>query len=553
MTNIEISQELINEILQRQSGLCAFTGKKFDNPVEESKIFAINPDAGDNIDNLVAIWVNADLTPIKKGNEFITPIRKYFFPYANFANYNDEEKFSEIESEVNKVKELSESDENLRFSINQYRNLLKFIPSLNMSEEFAEKINNIIHTELKVLEERNSKIRNEINEASQKFFDEYKGKIEAVLNTANKWQNLREARTHLMSFQKEINDVATKISKNTIEEVKKLIADAFNKITQRQISERENYEMECSDNYLQLKNAFEKIIATLPESKDFPASRQELINAQKLISTKTLKRNQQEELYQMIRNGFELLGKNQEVDKTTFLNEANENYAKLSPLVENAINIAQSADTFKEARETLIAAQTSIKGITLTKEQRDDLYGKIRVVFEKINIEQEGEREQFLKESDENFNKLMAKINAEKEKLNDNPHFKTIRENLLTIQSEIKVWKLKTDNRNKLYEALKDTFKALDEKRNEFFENQKKARKSKYETLLKNLKDKLEKLNQAIELDKAELSKYSEQIQDENSEDKEEISNKIEILKSKISEKDKRIQETKDRIAEIEA
>ncbi len=552
MTNIEISQERINEILQRQGGLCAFTGKKFDNPVEESKIFAINPDAGDVSDNLIAVWVNADLTPIKKGNEFITPVRKYFFPYANFANYNDEEKFSEIENEAKKVKEQSEPDESLRFSINQYRNLLKLIPSLNLSDEFNEKINNIIHTELKVLEERNAKIRNEINEASQKFFDEYKAKVEGVLQTTNKWQNLREARTQLMAFQKEINEIATKISKNTIEEIKKLIADAFNTITQRQISERENYEMECSDNYLQLKNAFDKILATLPDSKDFPASRQDLINAQKLIPTKTLKRNQQEELYQMIRNGFELLGKNQEIDKTTFLNEANENYAKLLPLVENAINVAQTADTFKEARETLIAAQTSIKGITLTKEQRDDLYGKIRIVFEKINTDQEGEREQFLKESEENFGKLIAKINAEKEKLEDNPHFKTIRENLLTIQSEIKVWKLKTDNRNKLYEALKETFKSLDEKRNDFFDNQKKAKKSKFETLLKNLKDKLAKLTEAIELDKAELEKYSEKIQDENSENKEDISNQIEILKSKISEKDKRIQETKERIAEIE-
>jgi hypothetical protein len=552
MTNIEISQERINEILQRQSGLCSFTGKKFDNPVEESKIFAITPDAGENIDNLVAVWVNADFTTIKKGNEFITPVRKYHFPYANFNNYNDEEKYSEIENEVSKVKEHSEPDERLRTSINQYRNLLKIIPSLNMSDAFTERINDVIHSELKVLEERNAKIRNEINETSQKFFDEYKAKIEAVLEITNKWQNLRNARTQLMEFQKDIIEISAKISKNSIEEVKKLIAEAFNTITQRQISERENYEMECSDNYLQLKNAFDKILVTLPDSKDFSASRQELINAQKLISTKTLKRNQQEELYQMIRNGFELLGKNQEVDKTIFINEANENYGKLLPLVENAINVAQTTDTFKESRETLIAAQTSIKGITLTKEQRDDLYGKIRVVFEKINIDQEGEREHFLKESEENFGKLIAKINAEKEKLEDNPHFKTIRENLLTIQSEIKVWKLKTDNRNKLYEALKDTFKALDEKRNDFFDNQKKAKKSKFETLLKNLKDKLEKLTEAIEYDKTELEKYDTMNQDENSENKEEISNKIEILKSKISEKDKRIQETKERIAEIE-
>jgi len=550
MTNIELSIEKINEVVQRQNGLCAISGKKFDQINDEVKVFALSPDT-EQLDNLVAVWVNADLSNLKKGNEFIQPIRKYLFPYANFSNYNDEEKIKDLTEEYEKLISIEYSEDNLKPVITHLRQIIKLAKELGIDESKWNKITEI-NQKLKKFEEANAKIRAEINEASQKFIEKYKAKIDELLKTENKWQELRNARQKLVNLQKEISTNVSKVSKNAVEDIKKLIADAISSITQRQIQERENYEMECSDNYLQLKTMFESIIATIPTSKDFAKTRQELIDAQKLISTKTLKRNHQEELYQIIRNGFEQLTHIQEADKANFLNEANENYAKLLPLVENAINIALSTDTFKEAREALIAAQTSIKGMTLTKEQRDELYGKIREVFEKINVQQEEERTQFFKESEENFQKLMSKIQAEKEKLFNNPHFKTIRENLLTIQSEIKVWKLRTDNRNKLYETLKEVFKLLDEKRNEFFESQKKQKKSKYEVLLKNLKEKYEKLLQAIQLDREELATLEQEIQNIDESQKDEYNGKIEILKSKIEEKEKRISETKQRIEEIE-
>lgn len=550
MTNIELSHEKISEVIQRQNGLCAVSGKKFEEINDEIKVYALSG-ASDNIDNLVAIWVNADLSNFKTDNEFITPLRKYAFPYANFANYNDDEKINDLLAEYEKLNSIQHSEENLKPVITHLKGVIKLAKDLGIDETKWNLLPEITQ-KLKSYEEQNAKIRAEINEASQKFIEKYKAKIDELLQTQNKWQELRNARQKLVNLQKEISTNISKVSKNAVEDIKKLIADGISSITQRQIQERENYEMECSDNYLQLKTKFESILATIPTTKDFTKTRQDLIEAQKSISSKTLKRNHQEELYQIIRNGFEQLTQIQDADKANFMNEANENYAKLLPLVENAINIAQTTDTFKEAREALIAAQTSIKGITLTKEHRDELYGKIREVFEKVNVQQEEERTQFFKESEDNFQKLLAKIETEKEKLFNNPHFKTIRENLLTIQSEIKVWKLRTDNRNKLYETLKEAFKTLDEKRNEFFEAQKKQKKNKYEVLLKNLKEKYEKLIEAIELDKQELAKLEQDNTGEDEIAKEDKNNKIEILKSKIEEKEKRIQETKQRIQEIE-
>lgn len=552
MTNIELSHEKIKEVVQRQNGLCAVSGKKFEEINDEIKVYALTTGAVDEIDNLVAIWINADLADFKSGNEFIVPSRKYSFPYANFTSYDDQEKINDLNAVYEKFNNTQHNDENIKPVINHLKGILKLAKDLAIDEGKWNLLPEIVQ-KLQSFEEQNARIRAEISETSQKFLEKYKARIDELLQTQNKWQELRNARQKLVSVQKEISTSVSKVSKNAIEDIKKQIADAISSITQRQIQERENYEMECSDNYLQLKTKFESILSTIPDAKDFTKTRQDLIEAQKTISSKTLKRNHQEELYQIIRNGFEQLTQIQDADKANFMTEANENYSKLLPLVDNAINIAQTTDTFKEAREALIAAQTSIKGITLTKEHRDELYGKIREVFEKVNVQQEEERTHFFKESEENFQKLFAKIEAEKEKLLNNPHFKTIRENLLTIQSEIKVWKLRTDNRNKLYETLKEAFKSLDERRNEFFDTQKKQKKNKYDVLIKNLKEKYDKLVEAIQLDKDELAKMEQiLVNSENEELSPENENRKEILKSKIEEKEKRIQETMQRIQEIE-
>jgi hypothetical protein len=553
MTTVDLSQERITELLQRQNGLCGLTGKKFEGSNEDIQIFSLFPNTNnEELDNFVIIWKNADLSLIKK-NDAATPIRKYFFPYANFSDYNDEQKSKDILEELNNLIELSKDDAHLKNSIFQMRNLIKTVQSLNFQSENYKKLIDEINVNLSEAEKRFSIIRNQMNEESSKFFNKYKSKIDELMETQPKWEKLRAARQKLMLLQKEISDTKQHISRNTIEDLKKLITDALNFISQKQIAERENYEMECSDNYLKLKNKFEKLIATISETTDYSKIRQDLIDAQKMISANTLKRNHQEELYQMIRNGFDILSQNQEKEKSSFMQEANENYSKLSPLVDNAIKIATSTDTFKEARETLIAAQTSIKGMALTKEQRDELYGKIREVFEKINVLQEQERNEFLKVSEENYQKLIDKINLEKQKILDNPHFKTIRENLLTIQSEIRVWKLKTDHRNKLYNHLKDIFTILDAKRNEFFESQNKEKKSKIDNASKNLSLKMKKLEEAIQIDKDELDKLQNQIsQESNQEIITDLQDKISRINLRISEKQKRIDEIKEKLEEIQ-
>ena len=384
-----------------------------------------------------------------------------------------------------------------------------------------------------------SKVKTDV----QNFFDSYKKKIENIQNIQPKWQNLRSARQKLLTIQKDLTKQPDYIPRGVIETLQRMLAEALSSITQSQIAERENYEMECSDNYLQLKSFFENIIQTLDSSTDLTKSRQQLIEAQRIISTKTLKRSQQEDLFQMIRSGFDILLAKQEKEKEKFKEEANQNYDKIAPLVENAIQIANSTDSFKEAKEVLTAAQNSVRDVLLTKEQRDELFGKLRTIFSEINQKYDLEREEFAKISDENFTLLKEKIEKINEKLANNPHFKSVREELLTLQSEIKVMQLKYDHRNKLYTMMRLTFKDLDEKRTEYFEKRDNSKKSgSSNSLIKNLEEKLSILKSTIEADKAELTELQNNLQESN------LMQKNEILLSRIGEKEKRIKETHSRL-----
>ncbi|MCE5304358.1 MAG: hypothetical protein ABFD61_03240 [Chloroherpetonaceae bacterium] len=388
-----------------------------------------------------------------------------------------------------------------------------------------------------------------VKETSQVFFDSYKKKIDNIQRIQPKLQNLRNARQKLLSLQKELNNPPNEIPRSVIENLQRAIADAFSNITQSQIAERENYEMECSDNYLQLKSLFENINQTIEASDDLTKSRQQLIDAQRIISTKVLKRTQQEELYQIIRSGFDFLLAKQEKEKEKFNQEAKQNYERIAPLVDNAIQIANSTDSFKEAREVLTAAQNSVRDVLLTKEQRDELFGKLRTILNDINQKYDQEREEFSKISDANFNQLKDKIEQESAKLSNNPHFKSIRENLLTIQGEIRVMKLRYEHRNKLYALLKQTFTELDEKRTEYFDkrdNTKRPNNSQF--LIRNLEEKLSILKSTLDADKSDLAELQKDLENPEVEKNDELVQRNKILLSKINEKEKRIKETMNKL-----
>ena len=80
MSETVLNNDIKRTIWERQSGMCALTGKKFDefNESIEANFIFVNPDEAnpDDLNNIVMVWKSQELP---KGK-----LHKYHFPYANF-------------------------------------------------------------------------------------------------------------------------------------------------------------------------------------------------------------------------------------------------------------------------------------------------------------------------------------------------------------------------------------------------------------------------------------------------------------------------------------
>ena len=79
----ELSTEQKRSIWERQNGMCALTGKKFETFDEtlEADYLLISPDSPHEIDNSVLVIKSGELSPVKR----TSPDGKVFFKKVPFA------------------------------------------------------------------------------------------------------------------------------------------------------------------------------------------------------------------------------------------------------------------------------------------------------------------------------------------------------------------------------------------------------------------------------------------------------------------------------------
>lgn len=272
------------------------------------------------------------------------------------------------------------------------------------------------------------------------------------------------------------------------------------------------------------------------------------------LRAKKLKRDQREELFQVIRTAFEDVNKRQDEERSTFEGETTENYAKLKKIVDEAIAFAQSTEEFSAAREQLINAQNAIKGVKLKREQRDDLYAQIRVVFEDLNSKQSQDRTEYDKECNDNYQKLTQKVDDCFALVLGITDFKLIRETMITVQSEVKIAKLKKEQRSELFSRIREAFNQFDKKKDEFFSKRKDERKGKLGEIKSNLVDKLERFKELLNKDQEQLEIFKSKIEEANGDEAiiADYTNRINAMNTRIEEKNKNIEDTIKRIEDID-
>lgn len=472
------------------------------------------------------------------------------------GNYETDEQYQaalegitkEVDDVISYVKESTDWKEN-RARLSDVKERLKiFFLKDGDNNRLSESINQC----LELINARQDEERERYDKETHENYIAIKEKLEPILQNAKEGTDFRHSREILIQAQNEFKNV--KLRRSQRDEFYNMINASLEEINQKQAEERENYEMECIENYHNMKLKVEQAVDFAAKSPSFAKGRETLINAQGMIKSLKLKRDQREELYQTIRDSFEALNKRQSEEREVFEHETENNYITVKKVVDDAIEFANTTDEYREAREQLINAQKAIKGVKLKREQRDELFAAIRAVFEVINEKQTEEREEFDKESDENYKKLTEKVDECFNLLETPKEFRVIRDALITAQSEVKLVKLKKEQRNELFARIREAFSIFDKKKENYFENKKDEKKNRIESIKGNLELKMRRLEESLMRDKDSLNFQNDRLNEANGNETlvADINEKIESIMFRMKEKEARISETKERLDDID-
>lgn len=408
---------------------------------------------------------------------------------------------------------------------------------------------------LQRVNERQVEEKDKFDKESEENYSNVKDKVDAAIKEVAESDDFKTAREKLVKAQDLFRGI--RLKKSHRDELFDKVNLAFDELNKRQIEERENFEMETIENYHNLKAIIEAAIKFAKESTNFAKAREKLIEAQSHIKGKKLKRDQREELYQIIRENFEELNLRQNEEREQFEEETKVNYNNLRKLVDDAVEFAKSTNDFKQARDQLMNAQAAIKDLKLKRNQRDELYGNIREVFSSLNNKQSEEREEFESEAQSNYELLTKKVNDAFEQVYGLTDFKMIRETLISVQGEVKILKLKKNHRNELFSRIREAFSIFDKKKEEYFDQRRTEKIEKLTSIQTGLNEKIERLSTSIKRDIENLEQANNSLENEKSASNDEIQiadleKNIKSLENKIKDKEKSIAATEARIKDIQ-
>lgn len=545
----------INDILKRQNGMCASCGIIFNNNDNlEKHLLTIEPminisEEENKIQENIVIC-NHCLPYFKKENGNTIKVNFHTLQYANFETLDEELLFQELKIQYENIIH----NELLKERRNKIRDLLQYIKNFNITkQEFEEFINQMKST----MEDLNKKITEDLQKTEEELLNNYK-QVKEIINEAIQFaentNDFRTAREKIVSAQTKLN--STKVKKEHREELSNLIFEQFNKLNQRQQEEWERYEMECSENYLTLKPKVEEAVKFASTCENFNQGRETLIKVQNEFRGLKLKKEQRDELFKKIQNAFVDLNNRQAKEREEFLKASEENYKTIKKLVDEAVQFSKIAIIFKEAREKLIQAQNAIKEARLLKEKKDELFATIRKAFEELNERQNQEMSTFDQEAEDNYNKLSAKIQDMFEEIKNSFEFGIIRDKLIALQSEVRLFKLKRDHRTELFAKIREAFSLFDKRRNEHRDKIKQEKIEKLTGIKENLQNKIMRLKDSIQWDARSLKYQKDKLNalpaDTPDEVKNEINEIINTIETRIKEKEANIEDITKRIADIE-
>ena len=308
------------------------------------------------------------------------------------------------------------------------------------------------------------------DDESLKNYKELKNKLEQTLGKVKKTSDLREAKGYLIEIQNCFKGL--KLHREDREELYNRLQLSFADINQKISEERLNFENEAALNYFTIKNKVEEAVFMAHNTKDTKECWNFLIEVQSLFKGAKLQREHRETLYANLQGAFNTLKEKQNAETSNFATETAQNYDELKQSVEEAVSFSIHVEDTRASKDTLIQVQTNLRDAKLSREQKDELYAKIQDAFTIINLRKEEETEKNLTLAQSQYDEFKPKVDEILSQSELSMDFKTIRERLKELQSQIRESSLFREQRMELQAILQQAFEKLnlrqDEDRNSY-------------------------------------------------------------------------------------
>lgn len=498
-----------------------------------------------------------EATENAQAGEETKPKREPFNPLANYKDMPINKEALEaqnvtlavLKTDLEKLVTLAENTEDFKLVRKSIIELKEKILALFLISK-AEKdvLIDRLQQSFNVLNEKQEAAKKNIDEVYSKNLELFNVKYEAAIKFVTETTEFKAAREKLIELQKELK--VTQLKRDTKDKLFAQIQEFFEGINKKQEALRETFEAEASENLAKIMPRIEEVLSAVKNANIFKDARQQLIDLQNEIKGVRIKREKKDDIFGTIREAFNDLNTRQDEERKTFDTQADSNYAEIKPIIDEAVEFAKTNVEPSIAREKLIQTQAKLKDLVLRRTQRDELYGMLREVFESLTGSSQEDKEAFEKEANENYSKLEIKVSEAIANVEYSNDFKDIREGLIAVQDEIKIVRLKKDQRNELFKRIRKAFEIFDAKRNEYMDKRRGEKAGKLTQILDNLKDRLSKLDEYEANDKNALTAAEAKLA-ENAGDEVAAAEKINI-NERISERAEKITDIKSRIESIE-
>ncbi len=397
-----------------------------------------------------------------KANDLIESVDKLLNFLAEKKERIEEEQRSAYEELKSRALELlNEAREGRIFAqvrehLKDFKELLK---TAGLPREQKDELFGLVQQAFDVLWERQKAWQESADAEKEKNYNELKQELEEIWKEVRESNDFRAVRLNLIKFQDKVRTL--RLDREKREELLGEIQKAFDTLSARQHEWAAAQELERQRNYEEMKKEVENCLELAKNGSHFKEIREHFRAVREKLRKLAMSRDQKDELFAMMREASEILNQRQNEWFEKIREEYEENFRKFNELVSKGLEMAQTSQSFKEARDFLRQIRDEMKTARMSREQKDELFERLRAAFDILWERQKRWQTELEMEFQRNFQELQEAVErcitlAEIER-----DFRYVRDVLEDVYRDIRRARLRREDRRKLIEGIDKAWSIL--------------------------------------------------------------------------------------------